>query len=53
MLRRAPRYGEPEFRRFLRHYQRMVLRHGKRRALEVLERDWPPVGLPEGAPQPA
>jgi glycosyltransferase involved in cell wall biosynthesis len=33
-VRRLPRYDNPEFRRFLRHYQWRVLCVGKRRALE-------------------
>jgi glycosyltransferase involved in cell wall biosynthesis len=36
--RRAPRYGDPEFRRFLRRYQRACLLRGKRRATRRLER---------------
>ena len=36
-LRRAPRYEDPEFRRFLRRYQRTGLLHGKRRATELVE----------------
>ncbi len=36
-LRRAPRYEDLEFRRFLRRYQRAGLLHGKRRATEQAE----------------
>ena len=32
-LQRQPRFDHPEFRRFLRHYQRRVMLVGKRRAL--------------------
>lgn len=32
-----PRYGDEEFRRFLRHYQRQVLLHGKRAATRALD----------------
>lgn len=35
-LRRLPRYDNPEFRRFLRRYQRRALLVGKRRAIEDL-----------------
>jgi hypothetical protein len=35
-LRRLPRYENPEFRRFLRRYQRRALVVGKRRAIEEL-----------------
>lgn len=35
---RAPRYDDPAFRRFLRSYQRAILRRGKAAALEDLER---------------
>jgi len=35
-LRRLPRYDNPEFRRFLRRYQRRALIVGKRRAIEEL-----------------
>lgn len=35
-LKRLPRYDNPEFRHFLRHYQRRVLLVGKKRALEEL-----------------
>jgi poly-beta-1,6-N-acetyl-D-glucosamine synthase len=34
-LRRRPRYGDPEFRRALRAYQRRALLLGKKRALEI------------------
>ena len=37
MLRRRPRYGDAEFRRFLRRYQWACLLQGKRRATEKLE----------------
>jgi hypothetical protein len=43
-LKRAPRYGDDEFRSFLRHYQRECLRFGKgeatRRANERQARVW-------------
>jgi glycosyltransferase involved in cell wall biosynthesis len=35
-LQRQPRYGDPEFRRFLRRYHRRVLLIGKRRAVQEL-----------------
>lgn len=38
-LRRTPRYEDAEFRRFLRRYQRRALVHGKRRAIEMMQRD--------------
>ncbi len=38
-LRRRPRLEDPEFRAFLRDYQRRVLRHGKRRTVEEIERE--------------
>jgi poly-beta-1,6-N-acetyl-D-glucosamine synthase len=38
-LQRKPRYGDPEFRRFLRRYQRRALLLGKKRAIEELTRD--------------
>ncbi|MFZ1910388.1 MAG: glycosyl transferase family 2, partial [Burkholderiales bacterium] len=38
-LRRMPRYENPEFRRFLRRYQRRALLVGKKRAIEELTRD--------------
>ena len=38
MARGVPRYGDPEFRRFLRRYQWNCLLRGKRRATEALER---------------
>jgi glycosyltransferase involved in cell wall biosynthesis len=37
MLRRNPRYGDAEFRRFLRRYQWSCLFKGKARALQALE----------------
>lgn len=37
-LTRQPRYADPEFRKFLRAYQRRVLLVGKKRALAELER---------------
>jgi hypothetical protein len=36
-LRRVPRYGDAEFRRFLRAYQLQCLLRGKRRALAALD----------------
>lgn len=41
MARRAPRYNDPEFRRFLRRYQSMVLVKGKSGALRTIEASWP------------
>jgi glycosyltransferase involved in cell wall biosynthesis len=38
-LRRRPRYDEPGFREFLRHYQRRALLVGKRRAVEEVVRE--------------
>jgi poly-beta-1,6-N-acetyl-D-glucosamine synthase len=38
-LDRKPRYGDAEFREFLRRYQRRVLLVGKRRAIEEIHRD--------------
>jgi poly-beta-1,6-N-acetyl-D-glucosamine synthase len=35
---RKPRYEDPEFRQFLRHYQRRVLLLGKKRAIEEIYR---------------
>jgi hypothetical protein len=32
-----PRYGDDEFRGFLRHYQRQILLHGKRAATRALD----------------
>jgi poly-beta-1,6-N-acetyl-D-glucosamine synthase len=37
-IRRAPRYEDPAFRKFLRRYQWRVLTTGKRRALEEIHR---------------
>ncbi len=37
-LQRKPRYEDPQFRRFLRRYQRRALLVGKRRAIEEIER---------------
>jgi glycosyltransferase involved in cell wall biosynthesis len=37
-LQRKPRYGEPEFRRFLRRYQWRALRVGKKRAIAEIDR---------------
>jgi hypothetical protein len=36
---RKPRYADPEFRRFLRRYQRRALLVGKQRAIEEIHRD--------------
>lgn len=38
-LGRVPRYPDPAFRRFLRRYQRRVLLMGKKRALEMTEKE--------------
>ncbi|HYE03609.1 MAG TPA: glycosyltransferase family A protein [Phycisphaerales bacterium] len=43
MLRRAPRYEEPGFRRFLRRYQWRALWRGKRAATAELDRQQAPV----------
>ncbi len=55
MLRRRPRYGDEEFRRFLRRYQWACLLHGRRRAIAELDarqaRAWNP-GAPPGSPSP-
>jgi hypothetical protein len=37
-LERKPRYYDPEFREFLRRYQRRVLFVGKKRAIEEIHR---------------
>ena len=42
-MRGLPRYGNPEFRTYLRKYQRLVLFGGKRYALATLERNSPSV----------
>jgi len=39
VLRRAPRYPDMEFRRFLRRYQRMCLLHGKAAATDRVQRE--------------
>ena len=41
--RRLPRYGDPEFRRFLRRYQHASLRYGKREALRRLNEEQAPI----------
>jgi hypothetical protein len=38
MIMQHPRYDDPEFRKFLRDYQRSCLIKGKRRATELLDR---------------
>jgi glycosyltransferase involved in cell wall biosynthesis len=38
LITRKPRYGDEEFRKFLRKYQRQCLLHGKQRATAQLER---------------
>ena len=38
-LQRKPRYSDPEFRRFLRHYQWRALLVGKKRALDEIHRE--------------
>lgn len=38
-LQRKPRYGDPEFRRFLRRYQMRALVAGKKRAVEEIHRE--------------
>ena len=42
LLRRVPRYDDPEFRSFLRRYQWLVLLKGKERALRAIEAGWEP-----------
>jgi poly-beta-1,6-N-acetyl-D-glucosamine synthase len=38
-LRAAPRYDDPEFRRYLRRYHRAMLSRGRARALEMFDRE--------------
>jgi glycosyltransferase involved in cell wall biosynthesis len=52
MLRRARRYDDPGFRRFLRRFQRDCLLHGKRKATERLHRRVATAPAPI-APRPA
>ncbi|HEV7500231.1 MAG TPA: glycosyl transferase family 2, partial [Vicinamibacteria bacterium] len=49
---RIPRYGDGEFRRFLRHYQRQVLLHGKRRATSALDQSCGERASGEAGPRP-
>jgi exopolysaccharide biosynthesis WecB/TagA/CpsF family protein len=42
-VRRLPRYDDPAFRRFLRRYQRLCLRHGKREATRRIDAAQAPV----------
>jgi hypothetical protein len=48
MILREPRYGGPEFRRFLRRYQWACLLKGKSRAVRDLDRRQAPVWSPGG-----
>ena len=50
MVRRAPRYGDVEFRRFLRRYQWACLLQGKRRATANLNRKQAPLWRPGASP---
>jgi len=56
MFRRRPRYGNAEFRRFLRRYQWACLLRGKARATAALEirqaREWEPLRPPAGSAGP-
>ena len=38
-LKRAPRYEDGEFRRYLRHYHRAMLTRGRKRATRLLDRE--------------
>jgi len=38
-FRNAPRYGDLEFRKYLRRYHRAMLTHGRRRALELFDKE--------------
>ena len=49
VLTRAPRYGDPTFRRFLRRYQRRSLLVGKRRATSELDAQQAPCWRPSDA----
>jgi poly-beta-1,6-N-acetyl-D-glucosamine synthase len=53
MLKRAPRYEDAEFRRFLRRYQWMCLLRGKRYATEQINRQSQARFRPEAAPAPS
>jgi biofilm PGA synthesis N-glycosyltransferase PgaC len=46
MLRRAPRYDDPAFRRFLRRYQRACLIRGKAEATRRLDDTWQARAVP-------
>lgn len=50
MARRAPRYGDPAFRRFLRDYQWACLRRGKARATSDLDDRQAAAWAPPAAP---
>jgi biofilm PGA synthesis N-glycosyltransferase PgaC len=45
----TPRYGDLEFRRFLRRYQRHALLHGKAAATRSLDESWRDRALPDGS----
>lgn len=51
-LRRAPRYGDDEFRRFLRRYHRRCMLVGKRRAAAELDAAQAAVWKPGASPPP-
>jgi hypothetical protein len=53
MLEGRPRYGDPEFRRFLRRYQWACLLMGKARATAALDRRQATRWMPRDAPSPA
>ena len=38
-LTNKPRYENPEFRQFLKHYQMLALRHGKSKAIEMIHKE--------------
>lgn len=38
-LMSKPRYDNPEFRKFLRHYQKLALIHGKAKAIEMIHKE--------------
>jgi hypothetical protein len=53
MIRRSPRYGDPEFRRFLRRYQWACLLRGKGRATADLDARQAARWVPGAPPPPA
>ena len=50
MIRGRPRYGDAEFRRFLRRYQWACIFKGKARATDDLNLRQAPLWNPEGPP---